>query len=62
MNRLLPAVWALILATLSGCASDKPPQPSTAESPPSRDQSNGPTIYGKVNVGVTFFRGPGRDH
>jgi predicted signal transduction protein with EAL and GGDEF domain len=24
--------------------------------------SNGPTIYGKVNAGVTFFRGPGRDH
>lgn len=62
MNRILPAVWALILAGLCGCASDKPPQPSTAEPPPSRDQGNGPTIYGKVNAGVTFFRGADREH
>jgi hypothetical protein len=62
MHRILPVVWALFLVSLCGCASNQPPQPSTAAPPPSRDQSNGPTIYGKVNAGVTFFSGPGRAH
>jgi hypothetical protein len=62
VKRRLPAVWTLILASLFGCASDKPPKQSIAEPPPSHDLSNGPTLYGKVNAGVTFFSGPGSGH